>query len=388
MILRHLELTDLRSYRELDLTLEPGVTVLVGPNAHGKTNVLEALHRAATGSSHRVTGDTPLVRSGQDAAYVRVALETDAGRRRTVELELRPGRGSRARVDGRDVRRATDAIGVLRVVLFAPEDLTIVRDDPAQRRRFLDDLLSQRRPTFAATSSEYDRIVRQRNQLLRTLPSRAESPPTLAVWTEQLIERGATLTAARIAAVHALTGPTTAFYARIADQPEPIGLCYRSSAGFEVVGDPDQGVPEPAGIADRLRATLEDVAQDERDRGVTLVGPHRDDLDLSIRGLPTRGYASHGQTWSLALAMRLATYEVLTEVGDRPVMLLDDVFAELDDDRRERLAAACSEWEQVLVTAASERDVPLQGRMIDVHREGDVSHAIPRSPEGDGPDGR
>lgn len=380
MILRRLELTDFRSYQDLDLAFEPGVTVLIGPNAHGKTNVLEALHRAATGTSHRVSGDTPLVRAEQDAAYVRVALETDAGRRRTVELELRPGRGSRARVDGRDVRRSTDALGVLRVVLFAPEDLTIVRDDPAQRRRFLDDLLSQRRPTFAATSSEYDRIVRQRNQLLRTLPSRGESPPTLSVWTDQLIEHGATLTAARIAAVHALTGPTSDFYARIADHPEPVGLCYRSSAGFEVVGDAEQGVPEPGGIAERLRGALEDVAQDERDRGVTLVGPHRDDLDLTVRELPARGYASHGQTWSLALALRLATYEVLAEVGDRPVVLLDDVFAELDDDRRERLAAACDGWEQVIVTAASERDVPLRGRMIDVRREGDLSLAVPRPP--------
>lgn len=380
MLLRHLELTDFRSYEHLDLELGAGVTVLVGPNAHGKTNILEALHRAATGGSHRVANDGPLVRAGCEATYVRTALETDAGRRRTVELELRPGRGSRSRVDGQDVRRTADAVGILRVVLFAPEDLSIVRDDPSQRRRFLDDLLSQRRPTFAATRSEYDRIVRQRNQLLRSLPSRSASevPHTLTVWTEQLIEHGATLTAARIAAVHALSGPATGFYGRIADRPEPIGLRYRSSAGFEVEGDPQEGVPEPGAIADRLRAALDEAADDERARGVTLVGPHRDDLELEVRELPARGYASHGQIWSLALALRLATYEVLAEVGDRPVVMLDDVFAELDDDRRARLADACAGWEQVLVTAASERDVPLEGRMIDVRRDGEVSAAVPR----------
>lgn len=381
MLLQHLELTDFRSYEHLDLDLEAGVTVLVGPNAHGKTNILEALHRAATGGSHRVANDTALVRSGCDAAYVRTSLQTDAGRRRTVELELRPGRGSRARVDGQDVRRTSDAVGVLRVVLFAPEDLSVVRDDPSQRRAFLDDLLSQRRPTFAATRSEYDRIVRQRNQLLRSLPSRASSdvPSTLTVWTEQLIEHGSTLTAARIAAVHALSGPATEFYGRIADRPEPIGLRYRSSAGFDVDADPGEGVPDPGVIAERLRAALEDAAGDERDRGVTLVGPHRDDLELAVRDLPARGYASHGQVWSLALALRLATYEVLAEVGDRPVVMLDDVFAELDDDRRRRLAETCRGWEQVLVTAASERDVPLAGRMIDVWRTGDISTVVPRT---------
>jgi DNA replication and repair protein RecF len=379
--LRRLELVDVRSYERATLELEPGVTVLVGPNAQGKTNLLEAVLRAATGGSHRVASDGPLVRAGADLGIIRCELRTDEGRRRTLELEVGTGRRTRTKVDGQEVRRAADAAGVLRVVLFAPEDVAIVRGDPAERRRFLDELLAQRRPAFAAARAEYERVLRQRNQLLkqaRGLPqtSRDAANATLEVWTEQLVHHGTQLLAARIAAVRALAGPVDAAYRDLADRPEPIGLTYRSSTGVVVDGhDPGEAgrIPDPAPLADAMRGRLEEVARDEQQRGLTLVGPHRDDLELSIGPLPARGYSSHGEAWSLALSLKLATEAVLAEVGDRPVVLLDDVFAELDTVRRGKLADACAGFDQVLVTAAVEEDVPLAGTRVDVSIAGGTS---------------
>jgi DNA replication and repair protein RecF len=380
--LARLQLTDVRSYDRAEVTFDAGVTVLVGPNAQGKTNLLEAVQRVATGSSHRVAGDGPLVRVGAEVGVVRAEVRTDDDRRRTVELELATGRRTRCRVDGQDVRRAADVVGVLRTVLFAPEDVAIVRGDPAERRRFLDELLAQRRPAYAAARAEYERALRQRNQLLkqaRALPpaARSQATSTLEVWTEQLITHGTQLVAARVAAVAALQPPTDVFYRDLADRPEPITLAYRSSAG-PIPLPPDRTVPDPAAVAAALRRRHDEVAAEELARGLTLVGPHRDDVELTIGPLPARGYASHGEVWSLALALKLATYEVLAEVGDRPVVLLDDVFAELDTTRRERLAAACDRFDQVLVTAAVEDDVPLGGARIDVRIDGGVSRLTPR----------
>lgn len=389
MLVTRVQVQDVRSYEAASLDLTPGVTVLLGPNAQGKTNLLEALVRAATGSSHRVAGDAPLVRSGADVGVVRVEVRTDEGRRRTLELEVGTGRRTRTRVDGQDVRRAADALGVLRAVLFAPEDLAIVRGEPDQRRRFLDDLLSQRRPAYAAAKAEYDRVLKQRNQLLRQArglsgSARDAALVTLDTWTEQLVAHGAGLLAARIAVVHALTGPVDATYRRIADRPEPVGLTYRSSTGAVVAGDPARGVPDRDALAEELRVALDERAGDERQRGVTLVGPHRDDLDLAIGPLSARTHASQGEAWSLALSLRLATYDVLADVGDTPVVLLDDVFSELDTRRRDQLAAACREWPQVLVTAAVQADVPLKGRYVDVRIEDGRSRLVPRPVAVDG----
>jgi DNA replication and repair protein RecF len=380
--LRHLQLTDVRSYDRADVEFVDGITVLIGPNAQGKTNLLEAIQRVATGGSHRVATDAPLVRVGAELGVIRAELETDEGRRRTVELELGSGRRTRTRVDGQDVRRVADALGVLRAVLFAPEDVAIVRGDPSERRRFLDDLLAQRRPAFAAARGEYDRALRQRNQLLkqaRTLSASARdaAAATLEVWTEQLVQHGTQLVAARIAAVRTLAGPVDDFYRDLADRPEPIGLTYRSSAGG-TEGDRAARVPDPAPIAAAMRARLDELADEEVARGLSLVGPHRDDLELTIGELPARAYASQGEAWSLALALKLATYEVLAEVGDRPIVLLDDVFAELDTTRRHRLAGACSRFDQVLVTAAVEEDVPLTGARIDVRINEGRSELAPR----------
>ena len=382
MQVRRLELTDVRSYMHAALELEHGVTVFVGPNAQGKTNLLEAVLRAATGASHRVAGDTPLVRLGAEIGVIRCEVETDGGRRRRIELELGSARRTRTRVDGQNVRRATDALGVLRVVLFAPEDVAIVRGDPAERRRFLDDVLAQRRPAFAAARAEYERSLRQRNRLLKQMRGLSgagleAAHATLSAWTEQLITHGTQVIAARIAAVGTLAGPTDRFYRRLADRPEEVRLTYRSSAGVEprCLG---AGIPDPAPISAAMRARIAEVGRDELNRGVSLVGPHRDDLELVIGELPARGYSSQGEAWSLALALKLATFELLSQVGDRPVVLLDDVFAELDETRRERLAQACDRFDQVLVTAAVEDDVPLAGARVDVRLEDGVSHLRPR----------
>ncbi len=382
--MRRVEVTDLRSYAAASLDLGPGITVLLGANGQGKTNLLEAVVRAATGSSHRVASDTPMVRMGADVGVIRLELATDEGRTRRLELEVGTGRRTRTRVDGQDVRRASDALGVLRVVLFAPEDLAIVRGQPDERRRFLDDLLSQRRPAYAAAKSEYDRVLRQRNQLLRGARGLSGSAAdaalaTLDTWTTQLLAHGAGLLAARIAVVHALAGGLDETYRRIADRPDPVSVVYESSTGRRITGHPDAGVPDREPLLAELQEAQAAVAAEERSRGVTLVGPHRDDLAISIGDLPSRTHASQGEAWSLALALRLASYDVLADVGDRPVVLLDDVFSELDDRRRAQLAAACRTWEQVLVTAAVEADVPVVGQYVDVRMDDGRSELAPRA---------
>lgn len=327
-----------------------------------------------------MAGDTPLVRAGAAAGVIRCEFETDAGRRRTVELEIGPGR-SRTRVDAQDVRRAADAVGVLRAVLFAPEDLAIVRSDPSERRRFLDDLLAQRRPAYAVARAEYERVLRQRNQLLKQSRKLSGSPreaatEVLHAWSGQLVSAGTALVAARIAAVRTLSAPVERFYRELADRPEAVTMHYQATCG--AVGEGSGTVPDPAPIAEAFREALERVRDDEFARGVTLVGPHRDDLVLHIGRLAAKSYASQGEAWSLALALKMATFELLVEVGDRPVVLLDDVFSELDEVRRGRLAEACTRFDQVVVTAAVEGDVPLDGRRWDVTLENGASRVVPR----------
>lgn len=372
MFLERLELHEFRSYPQAQLELGPGVRVLIGANAAGKTNVMESVHYLSVGSSHRVAADGPLVRVGADAAIVRAVARIDtkgghAGRTLTIELELRPGGRNRVKVNGQPQARVRDAIGRLRSVLFAPEDLQLVRGDPGDRRRFLDELLGQRRPAYHALRQEYDRVLKQRNTLLRMARTSGYVDATLATWTESLIATGANLVAARIAVMHALAGPAQdAYRDLVADSPqrEAVGrldLGYELSTGRTVAADPAQGVPDPGPLAEELRAAFARVAEEERERGVTLLGPHRDEVQLTLNGLPAKGYASHGEIWSLALALRLASRDVLHDVGEEPVVLLDDVFAELDQTRRARLAARCATFGQVVVTAAVDDDVPLDG---------------------------
>jgi DNA replication and repair protein RecF len=366
VLLEQLELTDFRSYRTANVRFQPGANVLIGRNAQGKTNVLEAIYYLAGGSSHRTSSDAPLVRAGAEAAIIRARARTDADRELRIEFELRPGGRNRARVSGQAQTRVRDAFGLVRAVLFAPEDVQMVRGDPSDRRRFLDELLTQRRPAYHAARQEYDRVLRQRNALLRTARSRgAPRAATLETWTEALVAAGSALLAARIAVVHALAGPTARAYAQLlsgnAGPATQVRLDYQLSTGRTVTGQPGEGVPDPAELAMELRAGLDERAGSEVERGVTLAGPHRDDLVLTLSDLPAKGFASHGETWSLVLALRLASREVLFEVGDEPVVLLDDVFAELDEFRRDRLAAHCRRFGQVLVTAAVNDDVPLEG---------------------------
>jgi DNA replication and repair protein RecF len=366
VLLEQLELTDFRSYRTASVRFQPGANVLVGRNAQGKTNVLEAIFYLAGGSSHRTSSDVPLVRAGAEAAIIRARVHTDANRELLIEYELRPGGRNRARVGGQTQTRVRDAIGLLRAVLFAPEDVQIVRGDPADRRRFLDDLLTQRRPAYHAARQEYERVLRQRNALLRTARGRGTRPgATLDTWTDALVAAGSAVLAARIAVVHALAGPTAQAYADLlagdVGAAAPVGLEYQLSTGRRVTGSSGEGMPVPGELAAELRAGLGELFDAELDRGVTLAGPHRDDLLLTLSDLPAKGFASHGETWSLVLALRLASREVLFEVGDEPVVLLDDVFAELDEYRRDRLASHCRRFGQVLVTAAVNDDVPLEG---------------------------
>jgi DNA replication and repair protein RecF len=372
-----LELVDFRSYLRAELELGRGVSVLVGANGRGKTNVVEALHRVAIGASHRIAGDSALVREGADDAVIRLVLRTDDDRRRTVDVQFGAGR-TRAQVDGQPVRRAADAVGVLRVVAFAPEDIALVRGDPSDRRRYLDQLLSQRRTSYGAALGEYERVLRQRNALLKDLrggDSGGGAADALLAWTEQLVAHGAPLVAARLAAVAALREPVSRAHAQLTGSDVPVTLAYRSDADVEETQD----VPA---IADALRDALRTAAGDERRRGVTLVGPHRDELVITLDGLAARTTASQGEAWSVALACKVGSAPLLTGVGDRPVLLLDDVFSELDDVRRARVADLCDGFDQIVVTAAVDADVPLPGRRIDVRREDAVTGSTlhPRDP--------
>ena len=362
MHLRRLAVADFRSWERAELDLEPGVTVLVGPNGVGKTNLVEAVGYLATLGSHRVAGDAPLVRRGADRAVVRATV-VHHGRELTVELEIASGRANRARVNRAPVARPRDVLGILRTVLFAPEDLALVRGDPAERRRFLDDLLVTRFPRYSAVRSDYDRVLRQRSALLKTARNAragngaSNDLGTLDVWDGHLARHGAALLAGRLDLVACLAAPAAEAFAEIAPTSDAIALVYRSSVSTE--DRPEGPLPgSPEELEPLLLEALARVRRQEIERGVCLVGPHRDDLDLRLGDGPAKGYASHGESWALALALRLASYRLLCADDVEPVLILDDVFAELDDRRRRALAGVASRAEQVLVTAAVDDDVP------------------------------
>ncbi len=354
-----LELADFRSYAQVAVEFEPGPNVLIGPNGVGKTNLVEALGYVATLESHRVATDAPLVRAGASRGVIRCAVGHD-GRELLVELEITPGRANRARLNGAPKRRPRDVLGALRMVLFAPEDLTLVRGDPAERRRYLDDLLVARQPRFAGVRADYDRVLKQRNALLRTAylarktGAGARDLSTLEVWDQHLAEHGATLLAARLALTASLAPYVTKAYAEVSASRSPAVITYKSA--LDDAG-PLHGERRDA-LAERLSAAMRDARKSEIDRGMTLVGPHRDDVTLLLGDLPAKGYASHGESWSYALALRLAGYELLRADGIEPVLALDDVFAELDTGRRDRLADLVGSAAQLIVTCAVEADVP------------------------------
>ncbi|MFJ3922468.1 DNA replication/repair protein RecF [Streptomyces sp. NPDC090022] len=360
MHVSHLSLADFRSYARAEVPLDPGVTAFVGPNGQGKTNLVEAVGYLATLGSHRVSSDAPLVRMGADRAIVRAAV-TQGERQQLVELELNPGRANRARINRSSQVRPRDVLGIVRTVLFAPEDLALVKGDPGERRRFLDELITARSPRMAAVRSDYERVLKQRNTLLKSAAmarrhgGRSMDMSTLDVWDQHLARAGAELLARRLDLIATLLPLADKAYEQLAPGGGPLGLAYRSSAGEPV----DSGAAQTReALYDVLLAALAEARKQEIERGVTLVGPHRDDLVLRLGELPAKGYASHGESWSYALALRLASYELLRSEGSEPVLILDDVFAELDARRRERLAELVAPGEQVLVTAAVDDDVP------------------------------
>ncbi|WP_130011174.1 DNA replication/repair protein RecF [Serinicoccus sediminis] len=410
MHLTHLEVSDFRSYPGAEVDLEPGVSVLLGRNGQGKTNLVEAAGYVATLSSHRVAQDAPLVRFGaQGSAIVRASVVRD-GRESLVELEIVPGRANKARLNRSPVARQRDVLGTLRTVLFAPEDLALVKGDPGERRRLLDDLLVARQPRWSAVRADYDKTVRQRGALLKQAghlwraPTRRSGGPrlspgetleearagaltTLAVYDDQLAQIGGALLYARLRLLRDLRPYLAQAYRTLSDSETSAEATYRSSLeeGTPVSAAIAAGeVPSQEDLTAAILASIEQVRGQEQERGVCLVGPHRDDVLLTLGELPAKGYASHGESWSLALSLRLAGFHLLRhDLGTDPVLVLDDVFAELDSGRRERLAGLVADCEQVLVTAAVPEDVPEQllgpgGRVFDVSL-GSVTARVPEA---------
>ncbi|MFL4472932.1 DNA replication/repair protein RecF [Paeniglutamicibacter sp. MACA_103] len=383
MYISHVSLTDFRSYAQADVELGPGTNVLVGSNGVGKTNIVEAIGYLATLSSHRVTNDAPLLRFGTERALVRARVQR-AKLVTTLEVEITAGKANRARINRANPVRARDILGIVRTVLFAPEDLALVKGDPSNRRRFLDELLVTLRPGEAATRGDYERALKQRNALLKSArvggkPSSAHES-TLDVWDTHLARAGARVLRGRLEVLRLLSPYMGAAYASLADANKDARAYYQSTVMADFDGD-ESAVGAPADEEDASRvapaalldATTEELEEmflaalmntraKELERGITLVGPHRDDVLLTLGGAPAKGYASHGETWSLALALRLAAYKVMGEDDPRPgagpILILDDVFAELDATRRTRLASIVAGADQVIVTAAVASDVP------------------------------
>lgn len=363
MIVEQLGLTDFRNYAAADVSLSAGANLFVGRNGQGKTNLVEAVAYLATLGSHRVSSDAPMVRDGADAAIVRARL-AHGDRNVLLELQLNRQGSNKARVNGVNVRTA-ELPRYAQVVLFAPEDLQIVRGDPSSRRRFADQLIVQRSPRLAGVLADYDRVLRQRTALLKSARARGirgDALSTLDVWDDKLVALGTEVIEARLALASDLSLPVAEAYTAIAGADHDPRLRWALSV---VGGDPEEGdaaadTGATDSLADQFRAALVARRSQELERGLTLVGPHRDDLVLEVRGLPVKGYASHGESWSVALALRLASAELLraeSRLGD-PVLILDDVFAELDAGRRMRLAELAAGYEQVIVTSAVEEDVP------------------------------
>lgn len=372
MFTRHLGLVDFRSWTTAELPLTPGVNVLVGRNGVGKTNLVEALGYLATLSSHRVASDQPLIRRGADQAVVRAAVVHD-GRELLLEVAITPGKVNKARLNRSALTRPRDLLGILRTVLFAPEDMALVKGDPSERRRFLDEVLIMRSPRLAGTKSDYDRALKQRNSLLKSAGIARRSGRSdlslLEVWDEQLAGHGAELLAARLELVESIRPHVAAAYADVAPESVPADLRYRSSLG-EALPVVDGGVPSIAELTTALLSDMTRLRNAELERGISLVGPHRDDLELILGPGPAKGYASHGESWSFALALKLGAFGLLRSDGVDPVLILDDVFAELDRSRRDRLAALVADADQVLITAAVDEDVPgvLHGSRVSVQQ--------------------
>ena len=373
MWIQSLSLTDIRSYEQLDCPFNQGITAFVGRNGQGKTNIVEAIGYLATLSSHRVASDLPLIRQGQERGFIRASVSS-ADRDVLLELAITPGKANKARINKSPVPRTRDILGIVRAVVFAPEDLELVKGDPSARRRFLDDLLVQRIPRLAGTRADYDRVLKQRNALLKSASIARKAGTdrivqTLEVWDEQLATHGGELIAARISLLNELMPLAQRQYAMVSgsDTDMVLNAVYQSSLGDDAVLSTDRSE-----WSTQLQAAISLRRKDELDRGVTLVGPHRDDVALRLGEFPAKGYVSHGESWSLALSLRLGAFDLLTADGESPILILDDVFAELDAQRRTHLATHVGAAQQAFITAAVAEDVPaeLAGARIEVVKGG------------------
>jgi DNA replication and repair protein RecF len=382
---RYLALHDFRSWPTATVELQPGRTVLVGPNGYGKTNIVEALVYLSTLSSHRVASDQPLIRRGAEAARIS-AIAVNAGRELRVDLDIQAGKANRARINNSPVPRPRELLGIVKTVMFAPEDLSLVRGDPDERRRFADNLLAARSARLAGVRADYDKVLRQRSALLKTLSAGRRSgsvsaaQDTLEVWDGYVADLGAQLLLGRLTVLNELAPHLIESYQRIAPHSRPASLRYRSSVG-EAWPEPWRAIsgalelPSHEELAELLAAQLKAHQRREIERGLCLVGPHRDDVDLMLGEEPAKGYASHGESWSYALALKLASFALLRAEGTDPILILDDVFAELDRSRRLALTEVAKDAEQVIITAAVPEDVPaeLEGVRYAVEMDNEAS---------------
>lgn len=371
MYIRELSLRDFRSWPECTVTLEPGVTLFVGRNGFGKTNIVEAIGYVAHLGSHRVFYDSALVRQGKESARVSVTA-VNHGRELTAHLLIKAKGANQAQINRTRLKNPRELLGVVKTVLFSPEDLSLVRGDPAERRRYLDHVIVTRKPRLGGVKADYDKVLRQRNSLLKTTGAALRrgygaddgALSTLDVWDSQLARLGGQLVHAHHSVVRELDPLVHDAYARIAPESRPAHIRYVSTVPFV---DADE-LPSPEEFEAAMLAELGKRRDKEIDRGVSLVGPHRDDLDVVLGDYPAKGFASHGETWSMCLALRLAEFHLLRNDGTDPVLILDDVFAELDTQRREKLVSVTAEAEQVLITAAVGDDLPATLTESAVHR--------------------
>ncbi|GDX17277.1 DNA replication and repair protein RecF [Actinomycetes bacterium] len=347
---------DFRSYSFVEINLEPGVTTFIGSNGQGKTNLVEAISYCSTLSSHRVSQDLPLVKSDQPRAIVRTGVKY-LDRTNWLEVEIWPSKTNKAKLNGSECKKTKEILGILQTVTFSPEDLILVKGDPGERRHFLDELLVQKSSSYAGIKSDYDRVLKQRNALLKSAgPARKinlESVlATLDVWNDQLVNFGSQIIFARNQIINELLPYVSKSYAELAPTSKALNIKYLPNVSSETMALSD--------LVTAMKEKLQERQQDELDRGLTLVGPHRDDMEIFIGELPAKGYASHGESWSVALALKLASFDLLkaTSPAGDPVLILDDVFAELDAARRNQLILRVKNVEQVLITAAVMEDVP------------------------------
>ena len=344
MHLSHLSLKNFRSYSELDLPLHKGITVFLGRNGEGKTNIVEAIMYMAFLSSHRTAGDQPLVKLGETSAYTRAKVQHPE-REILVELEINADKANRARINQNPVRSQKELFGLVQCIYFSPEDMDLVRGDPSERRKFIDQIITLRSPRLAGVITDYERAVRQRNALLKTRSNNS----SLESWDQQVAKFGSEIIAARITLLEEFNPLFTKIYANISPE-KPASIKYKSS--FE---NPSTLLQENY---DSIIQKMSELRGQELDRGLTLVGPHRDDLLLHLGNHLVKGYASHGESWSVALSLKLAAYELLINEGAQPILILDDVFSELDEERREQLVSLAKSAEQTIITVAVESDLP------------------------------